>query len=80
MIRCTAPLEAYPSSWSEANRIGSVYYFTGNPCPRGHVDLRRAQGGECKQCHFDYVNARNKRLGYWRIAEARRQPRNRRKA
>ena len=33
-----------PSKRSEAIALGAPHYFTGKPCKRGHVDLRRICG------------------------------------
>ena len=34
---------------AEARAAGLKYYFTGKPCPRGHVDTRLVKGG-CVPC------------------------------
>ena len=40
-----------PKTREEAKRIGSVYYFTGKPCKRGHFDKRFACSRVCYSCH-----------------------------
>ena len=39
----------YPATRSEAKAIGAKYYFTGQPCTRGHVALRKTKGS-CVEC------------------------------
>ena len=34
----------YPSSREEAKRTGATHYYTGVPCVRGHVALRKTKG------------------------------------
>lgn len=45
----TATMAEWPASRAEARRIGAKFYFTGNPCPNGHVGLRYRSGG-CLDC------------------------------
>lgn len=33
-----------------AQSVGAKHYFTGAPCSRGHVALRKAVNGECTEC------------------------------
>lgn len=39
----------YPKSRGEAKAIGATHYFTGKPCARGHVALRKTKGS-CVEC------------------------------
>jgi 5-methylcytosine-specific restriction endonuclease McrA len=39
----------YPATRSEAKKTGNKYYFTGKPCTRGHVALRKTKG-VCVEC------------------------------
>ena len=39
----------YPKSRSEAKATGAKHYFTGEPCLRGHVALRKTKGS-CIEC------------------------------
>ena len=39
----------YPTTRAEAKKIGSKYYFTGQPCSRGHRALRKTKG-VCVEC------------------------------
>lgn len=36
---------------------GDKYYFTGKPCPQGHVSLRRVKQKDCLECHNLYMQA-----------------------
>ena len=39
-----------PTSWREAKALGLTRYYTGKPCPRGHISERRANGRGCVEC------------------------------
>ena len=39
----------YPKSRKEAKEAGFAYYFTGEPCVRGHVAIRKTKGS-CVEC------------------------------
>ena len=39
----------YPNNRKEAQKLGIKYYFTGQPCIRGHVVLRKTKGS-CVEC------------------------------
>jgi 5-methylcytosine-specific restriction endonuclease McrA len=39
----------YPNSRKEAKETGSKYYYTGQPCVRGHIALRKTKGA-CVEC------------------------------
>ena len=39
----------YPNNRAEAKATGSLYYFTGKPCARGHTALRKTKGS-CVEC------------------------------
>lgn len=39
-----------PTSLSEAKQLGVKRYFTGKPCPKGHVTHRYVAGGNCAAC------------------------------
>jgi 5-methylcytosine-specific restriction endonuclease McrA len=39
----------YPTTREEAKKTGNKYYFTGKPCIRGHIALRKAKGS-CIEC------------------------------
>ena len=54
----------YPTTREEAKRTGAKYYFTGKPCSRGHIALRKTKGC-CVDCmKEDWVtdNERRKAL------------------
>jgi hypothetical protein len=54
----------YPSTRAEAKATGATHYFTGFPCTRGHVALRKARGGcvECIKQDWAADNERRKHL------------------
>jgi 5-methylcytosine-specific restriction endonuclease McrA len=39
----------YPNTRSEAKASGATHYFTGIPCTRGHIALRKTKGS-CVEC------------------------------
>ena len=39
----------YPKTRKEAKETGAKYYFTGEPCSRGHIALRKTKGN-CIEC------------------------------
>jgi 5-methylcytosine-specific restriction endonuclease McrA len=39
----------YPNNRTEAKKTGAKHYFTGKPCTRGHVALRKTKGA-CVEC------------------------------
>jgi len=39
----------YPNNRKEAQKLGNKYYFTGQPCIRGHIALRKTKGS-CLEC------------------------------
>ena len=39
----------YPKTRKEAKETGAKYYFTGEPCSRGHIALRKTKGC-CVEC------------------------------
>jgi 5-methylcytosine-specific restriction endonuclease McrA len=39
----------YPTTRKEAKETGAKYYYTGQPCARGHVTLRKTKG-VCVEC------------------------------
>lgn len=45
-----------PRNRDEAKDIGSVSYFTGQPCKNGHVDKRYSNTGICYSCKRDRAN------------------------
>jgi hypothetical protein len=53
--------EDLPKSLSEAKKVKSRYYFTGQPCVHGHIDRRKVSGG-CYRCWRIYWNNRNREL------------------
>jgi hypothetical protein len=43
-----------PASRDEALSIGSKWYFTGKPCPKGHRAARCTKGMSCVRCNDEY--------------------------
>lgn len=43
-------LEDLPKSRVEAKRLGAPKYYTGIPCPNGHVTWRHASWAQCSEC------------------------------
>jgi 5-methylcytosine-specific restriction endonuclease McrA len=39
----------YPTNRADAKATGAKYYFTGQPCVRGHIALRKTKGA-CVEC------------------------------
>jgi 5-methylcytosine-specific restriction endonuclease McrA len=39
----------YPNNRTEAKKTGATHYFTGQPCSRGHIALRKTKGA-CVEC------------------------------
>lgn len=39
----------YPATREEAKKTGNKYYFTGKPCIRGHISIRKTKGS-CVEC------------------------------
>lgn len=39
----------YPKTRAEAKTTGATHYFTGQPCTRGHIALRKTKGS-CVEC------------------------------
>lgn len=40
---------------AEARRGGAIYYYTGRPCPKGHLDWRFVNGCTCATCAADHA-------------------------
>lgn len=62
------PKPKRPSPRKDAIEAGERYYFSGKPCPYGHVGKRHVTSGcvECWQMYSqrDYQNHKEKRLAY----------------
>lgn len=60
-----------PSTRSEAKETGSKWYFTGNPCPHGHVAPRMTTSGGCRTCAYArtaaYLSKKWEESSEWRI-------------
>ncbi len=50
-------LSTLPSSPTAAREAGSKFYFTGLPCPQGHIARRRVKGTRCCECESE-INKR----------------------
>ena len=56
----------YPKTRKEAKTIGATHYFTGEPCVRGHIALRKTKGS-CVECmKEDWQRDAEKRADYFR--------------
>lgn len=42
--------DVYPKTRKEAQASDSKVYFTGKPCPHGHLSLRRTVNSACTEC------------------------------
>jgi len=56
-------------SRKDARAAGLKHYFTGKPCPRGHIDYRFVSVGTCKSCARErameaHVHTTNRRRAY----------------
>lgn len=50
-----------PKTRAEAKRIGATHYFTGKPCTKGHIALRKTKGA-CVEClKLEWVETNEKR-------------------
>ena len=54
----------------EARAAGLTRYFTGKPCPKGHMSERRTKGSACLQCAKEITEAwiranPDKQKAYW---------------
>ena len=54
----------YPTNRADAKSQGATHYFTGKPCIRGHIALRKTKGGclECIKQDWAADNERRKAL------------------
>ena len=57
------PDHTLPNSRKEAKAVGSLRYFTGRPCKRGHVAPRLTSNGGCLECAYS-------RTKQWRTENA----------
>ena len=62
----------YPTNRTDAKKLGEKYYFTGKPCVRGHVALRKTKGScvECVKEDWAADNERRKALPKSEAAKA----------
>ena len=59
-----------PKTRKEAKETGATHYFTGEPCLRGHIALRKTKGA-CVEClKEDWVKDNAKRSEYFKTSEA----------
>lgn len=58
----------YPATKKEAKKLGILRYYTGIPCKRGHLSLRRTSGGclDCEKISRDKNYKLAKESGYSR--------------
>ena len=56
----------YPKTRKEAKETGATHYYTGEPCSRGHVALRKTKGS-CTEClKEDWTKDNEKRADYFK--------------
>lgn len=62
----------YPKTRAEAKSTGATHYFTGIPCTRGHIALRKTKGScvECMKEDWVIDNERRKALPKSEAAKA----------
>ena len=68
----------YPATRAEAKKIGSKYYFTGQPCKHGHIALRKTKGSclDCLKVEWDKGNeTRAEYFKQYNQSEASQRPR-----
>ena len=61
-------LTKLPKSRGEASKLGEKYYFTGRPCPKGHLSKRNTKAGTCYECALE-----SNRKNYHKDIEASRE-------
>jgi hypothetical protein len=54
-------LQPPPSPRQIAKSAGENFYFTGKPCPNGHIDYRKVSCGSCVTCKKEYVKTNDRR-------------------
>ena len=55
----------YPKTRAEAKSTGATHYFTGIPCTRGHIALRKTKGS-CVEClKIEWGENNQRRAGYF---------------
>lgn len=55
-----------PTTREKAKKIGSKYYFTGQPCKHGHIAARKTKGA-CVEClKVEWVKGNETRADYFR--------------
>ncbi len=66
-MECVEDYSELPKSRKEAKESGSMYYFTGKPCKRGHIGKRVTTGGHCRPCEqHKYQTNREAKCAYTR--------------
>ena len=45
-----------PKSRQAARLCGSIYFFSGDVCPHGHIDKRKTVNGTCFPCDRDRIS------------------------
>jgi len=54
-----------PATRAEAKKIGSKYYFTGQPCKHGHIAVRKTKGA-CIEClRVEWIKSNETRADYF---------------
>ena len=77
------------TSVADARKNGSITYFTGKPCPKGHNGLRYTSNQTCVDCKKEFVKPRDRRyykehyrenIEYYRAKQIRQKRRRRARA
>jgi hypothetical protein len=64
-------METHPETRAQAKALGATHYFTGLPCKRGHVALRKTKGA-CVACEReDWTTQADTRREYFQKYAAR---------
>lgn len=63
-LTATGDITELPKSRAEARSLGVKRYYSGKPCPKGHLTYRYVAGGGCAECQA--VRAKEKYEGGWR--------------
>ena len=64
-------LDDLPKSRKEARALGLTLYFTGKPCPKGHVAARRvnckSESGNCEECRREAGKRAGRGQSRWQM-------------
>lgn len=52
-------MDSLPRTRRAALAVGSLWYFTGKPCKRGHIAERRTNYSTCRECEVNHTQETN---------------------